>query len=312
MSHSIQSVDSVHPVPGGLLSMTGFGRGEASDGRVKVTVELGTVNRKQFDCSVSLPRECACLEAPFQKLLRARISRGYVKGSVSVAAAPGAEAAPALDMGLLAGQVAALRAAAKALGLPDTLTASDLARFPDILRGGALPEDPRELWPLIERAAAEALDRVAEMRAREGAALAEDLRARLAALRAIHAEIRALAPAVPAAYRAALEKRLAALLPPDAPADPAALARETALFADRCDISEELTRLESHFLQAEKMLSGAAGPGPQGRALDFLCQEFFREINTAGSKANDAEIAKRVIAFKTGLEAIREQVQNIE
>ena len=121
--------------------------------------------------------------------------------------------------------------------------------------------------------------------------------------------IAALAPAVPSAYKTALEKRLADLLGGGAAVDPALLAREAAVFADRCDVSEELTRLASHFDQVGKVLSQG---GACGRTLDFLCQELFREINTTGSKANNAEISRLVIDFKAGLEAAREQVQNIE
>jgi uncharacterized protein (TIGR00255 family) len=142
---------------------------------------------------------------------------------------------------------------------------------------------------------------------REGAALARDLRRRLGALRKTVRELARRAPSVPANALRAFETRLNALAPPQA-ADPARLARELALLADRCDVSEELTRLESHFDQAEQFLSGAA---PCGRSLDFLCQEMFREINTIGSKANDVVMTRLVVRFKTGLEAVREQVQNV-
>jgi uncharacterized protein (TIGR00255 family) len=114
---------------------------------------------------------------------------------------------------------------------------------------------------------------------------------------------------VPAAYKSVLEKRLAELLGPGCVADPALVAREVAVFADRCDVSEELTRLASHFAQVDKVLDAG---GACGRTLDFLCQELFREINTTGSKANQAEISRLVIDFKAGLEAVREQVQNVE
>ena len=148
------------------------------------------------------------------------------------------------------------------------------------------------------------------MRLREGAAIRADLRQRLSALRTLADEIAGLAPQVPRRYREVLRTRIAELMSDQGVALEAdALVREVALFADRCDISEELTRLASHFDQAAALLDGDA---PCGRPLDFLCQEFFREINTIGSKANDGAITRRVIAFKTGLEAVREQVQNIE
>jgi uncharacterized protein (TIGR00255 family) len=172
-----------------------------------------------------------------------------------------------------------------------------------------MPDDPLELWPLIERAALAALESLEVMRRREGQALEQDFRTRFAALERLGKEIAALAPAVPAAYKAVLEKRLAELLGPGCVADPALVAREVAVFADRCDVSEELTRLASHFAQVGKVLDAG---GACGRTLDFLCQELFREINTTGSKANQAEISRLVIDFKAGLEAAREQVQNVE
>jgi len=290
--------------------MTGFGRGEADGGGVKVVVELSTVNRKQFDCTFSMPRELGCLESKLHALVHARVTRGYVKGSVSVAAA----AAESADKGLVnltvvAAQVAALREAAGRLGLADDLAASDLLRLPDVFRQRVLPEDALEAWPLVERATREALQSLVEMRAREGVALERDLRKRFTALERVGKRIARLAPTVPKAYQATLERRLTELLGSGKAADEALLAREVAAFADRCDVSEELTRLASHFAQVSKVLDGG---GACGRTLDFLCQELFREINTTGSKANDAEISKLVVAFKAGLEAAREQVQNVE
>ena len=292
-----------------IKSMTGFGRGEAREGAVKAMVELSAVNRKQFDCSVSMPRELMSLDSKFQSLVHARVSRGYVKGLVTLASADADTVANLLDATAATKQIAALRALARELGLADDLTASSLLRMPDVLRPRVLPNDPLEAWPLIERATQAALDNLETLRGREGDALERDLRARFDALEAMSREIAALAPSVPFAYKAVLEKRLAELLGAGGAADPALVAREVAVFADRCDVSEELTRQTSHFAQVRKVFDVG---GACGRTLDFLCQELFREINTTGSKANDAEISRLVIAFKAGLEAAREQVQNIE
>ena len=284
--------------------MTGFGRGEAAAGKYKVVVEAGSVNRKQFDCHCSLPRELAILEAKLAELARGRVSRGAIRLSVQVSAAGGGNAGDAA----IAARIEQLRALAARIGLKDDLTAKDLIRIdPDDV--SSLP-DPLEMWPAIEAAANAAFDGLVEMRAREGAALEKALRAFVDSLRAIHARLEARAPLVPAAYRDALEKRLATLLA-ERPAalDPDALAREVALFADRADVREELARLASHFAQADKLMSSSE---PCGRALDFLCQEFAREIGTLGAKANDADMTRDVIQFKADLEAFREQVQNIE
>lgn len=296
-----------------IISMTGFGRGEISEQGVKVVVELSTVNRKQFDCNISMPRELGCLEAKLHALIHAEISRGYVKGSVTVKAAQSGEGEGLrlFNMELLKAQVAELREVAQQLKLKDDLSVSSLLQLPDVMNDISLLEHPEEVWVLIEKAAKLALKHLSQMRAHEGEALAMDLKRRFQELKAISEAIAPLAAAVPKNYQATLEKRLAELLGEGAKGvvDPALLAREVAVFADRCDVSEELTRLASHFVQVEKALDTGHA---LGRTLDFLCQELFREINTTGSKANDAEITRLVIAFKAGLEAAREQVQNVE
>lgn len=293
-----------------IVSMTGFGRGEAAADGIKIVVELSTVNRKQFDCNFSMLRELGSLESKLLALVHGQVKRGYVKGLVSVAAAGPETAASGLsNLAQVEAQVRTLRALAAKLGLADDLTATSLLRMPDVLRPKDLPDDPMEVWPLLERATQAALASLAEMRRREGVALEKDLRKRFGALERLSRKIVRLAPAVPKAFKAVLEKRLAELMGPGVAADPALVAREVAVFADRCDVSEELTRLASHFSQVMKILDTGVACG---RTLDFLCQELFREINTTGSKANDAEISRHVIDFKAGLEAAREQVQNIE
>ena len=295
-----------------IVSMTGFGRGEAQANGTKAVVELGTVNRKQFDCNVSMPRELGSLESKLHALIHSKVMRGYVKGTVTLSsAADGGGDAILIDMEKARAQISALRGTAEALGLADDLRASTLLRLPEMLRGGAQGGDPAGLWALIEEATQAALEKLVEMRQREGVALGNDLRQRFEALQRISEKITPLALKVPKNYQGLLEKRLAELLGAgkEGVVDPALLAREVAVFADRCDVSEEMTRLASHFVQVAKALDEGQACG---RTLDFLCQELFREINTTGSKANDAEITRLVIEFKAGLEAAREQVQNIE
>lgn len=294
-----------------IISMTGFGRGEISASGMKVVVELSTVNRKQFDCNLSMPRELGCLESKLHALIHAEVSRGYVKGNVTLKAAPGSESMRLLNMELVKAQIAELRGAARELNLSDDLRASVLLQLPEAINTTALFDQPEEAWPLLEQATKQALKHLGQMRACEGAAMAADLRRRFQELEVLSQTIAPLAAAVPKQYQATLGKRLAELLGEGGAGmvDPALLAREVAVFADRCDVSEELTRLASHFVQVAKVLDEGQA---SGRTLDFLCQEMFREINTTGSKANDAEITRLVIAFKAGLEAAREQVQNVE
>lgn len=291
-----------------LVSMTGFGRGAASDGTVHIEAEIATVNRKQLDIAIAMPRGLAPWEQHIQSLVRSHIRRGYAKVALKVVCAASAEP-PAEALEGATARVAALRAIAARLGLADDLSASSLLALPpEVLPDGSGTVLDEARLPLLDRALGDALDALVAMRRREGAAMEADLRGHLGRLAALADAIRARAPHVVAAHREAMMRRLAeAGLP--IPADDPSLVREVALFADRCDISEELARLDSHFRQAEDLF---AANEPSGRALDFLCQEFHREITTLGNKAADAEISVSVVRFKAALEAFREQVQNIE
>ena len=284
--------------------MTGFGRGAATGAGLAVTVELAAVNRKQFDATLWLPREWLVFEARLQTLLREGIARGAVKCSVTAKPLAGADATQALEA-----RFRTLREAAARLGLKGEPTFSDLAALCAAEADEAAPEPTEAVWEAVEAATREALARLRQMRETEGAKIAKDLLGRLAGLRELHAQIAAIAPTLPPLWREALRKRLAELTPEGAAPDEGVLEREMALFADRCDISEELTRLGAHFAHAERLLGGGE---PCGRALDFLCQELFREINTTGAKCAGCDIPRLVIAFKTLLETFREQVQNLE
>lgn len=269
-----------------------------------VTVELSSVNRKQFDATLWLPKEWLSFEARLLGLLRTAISRGAVKGLVTVRPLSGADAAAALEA-----RLRVVREAAGRLGLKGEPTVSDLAALAAAAPEPPPPEPTEPVWGTVEAAARDALKGLVETRRAEGGRIAEDLRKRLEGLRGIHAQIAALAPTLPPLWKEALRKRLAELLPTGTTLDAGTLEREAALFADRCDIAEELTRLASHFAHAETLLSGEA---PGGRPLDFLCQELNREANTIGSKCAGTEIPRLVLAFKTLLETFREQVQNLE
>ena len=292
------------------MSMTGRGAGAAFGRLARVEVELSSVNRKQLDVDVGLPRFLASFESRVQELVQGRLSRGRVTGEIRVTWAEAAQASGArVDVGLARATVAALRAAAKKLGLPDDLKASALLSLPGLVsfdRGG---RDLEALWPSVRKALEAALAKLQAMRRKEGAALGRDLRGRLATLRKETAAIAARAPDVAEIYRANLLKRIGDALPGSDLAGDERLLKEVALFADKADVAEELVRLDSHFRQAAGLLKAG---GVVGRALDFLVQEIGREINTIGSKANDGEIARRVVACKAELERFREQVQNLE
>ena len=290
--------------------MTGRGAAAAAGRLARVEVELSSVNRKQLDVDVGLPRFLAAYESRVLETVQSRLSRGRVSGDVRVTWAEAAQAAGAkIDLGLARAAVGALRAAAKKLDLPDDLKASALLSLPGLVALEHGERDLEALWPTVRQALETALAKLQAMRKKEGAALGRDLRARLGTLRKLAQEIAARAPGVAETYRANLLKRIAAALPGSDLAADERLLKEVALFADKADVVEELVRLDSHFRQAEDALKTG---GVVGRALDFLVQEMGREINTIGSKANDAEIARRVVAAKAELERFREQVQNVE
>jgi len=291
-----------------INSMTGFGRGEAEAGGVRVCVELITVNRKQFDLRLNMPRALAALEPRAQKLIGTAIQRGSVTANVNVTWSDSARRGTVrLDLERAAGYVEALRAAGKALQLTGDIPVEALLRLPDVMVCEDVTQDSERVWPVLQSALKQALGQLQQMRSAEGRALGVDLRKRFARLRKL-AQVSKRAPVVVRAYRQALDARIAAMKLVDGPPSEQ-IAREVALFADRCDISEELVRLDSHFDQVDILVEKTE---PVGRAFDFLCQEILREINTIGSKANDARLAQLVIQMKSEQECIREQVQNVE
>ena len=288
--------------------MTGFGRGLAATDTWHATVEISSVNRKQAEVVVQAPRELMEIEARIRKAALETVSRGRVQVSINLERAAGAAAAISVDSALAHAFHNAFIELGRKVGHPLLPTAADYLRQPGILTLSNGQIQAEEAWQAIKPALNDALSALATMRETEGGHLKDDFLARLETLAGFAKTIAADAPGRPLRQRELLHKRLRdAGLELD-PADER-VAREIALFADRCDVSEELTRLDSHFAKFREYLDAAE---PSGRALDFLCQELFREFNTIGSKANDAGIAQTVVEAKTELEKIREQVQNVE
>lgn len=291
-----------------MQSMTGFGRGEAVIDGVVWRVEVSSVNRKQLEILVQLPRELAELEAALRGRIAERLSRGRLQAAFSVDRGSSSNAQLRVDEALAEQYAAAFGRLAARLGLAAGVTAADAVRWPGVFNLEQTAWDATQAQPWLERALDEALAQLMAMRTAEGAHLKADIEARLGALEGMLREADGLAPQVTTRLREALRQRLEeAGLP--LPLEDERLLKEMALYADRCDISEEITRAASHVSQFRGYLeSGEA----VGRALDFLSQELFREFNTMGSKANHAPLAQLVVRAKTELEKIREQVQNIE
>ena len=291
-----------------MQSMTGFGRGAASNDTWHATVEVSTVNRKQAEVVVQAPRELLEIESRIRKATLDLVSRG--RAQISITLERRRETAPQIqvDAAMAKALHQAFAELGQSLGKDLSPTAGDYLRQSGIVTVGEREIDPEAAWQVIEPAMTDALTALVAMRSAEGAHLKDDFLGRLNTLGDFAAQLAADAPGRGERQRELLFKRLrdASL---DLNLDDERVLRELALFADRCDISEELTRLSSHFAKFREYLDSAE---PCGRPLDFLCQELFREFNTIGSKANDAGIAQTVVEAKTELEKIREQVQNIE
>ena len=291
-----------------MHSMTGFGGGSAAGEGFRISVETASVNRKQAEVIIQCPRELANLEEGLRKQVMQRITRGRIQVSVSLERTKGSGTTFQVDASLAKAFANAIRELRAATGETITLEASDLLRQPDIVTTAGSEIDLDAARPVAETALADALDQLTAMRAREGTDLRDDFLRRLDTLRGLTKSIEAQASDRPARQRDLLLKRLTESGLVFDPADEK-VSREIALFADRCCISEEVTRLDSHFAKFTEYLDAEASCG---RALDFLCQEIHREFNTIGAKANDAAVAHLVVEAKTELEKIREQVQNAE
>ena len=295
-----------HPLP--MNSMTGFGRGASTHGIWQATVELSAVNRKQAEVVIQAPRELTELESRIRKATLEVVSRGRVQLSIQLVRAQSAAGNFQVDAVLAQSFAAAFTTLSEAIGHSVEPVAADFLRQPGIIAAGIGEVDAEAAWLAVGPALTAALVQLATMRESEGAHLKADFLARLDHLLALVYKITAEAPGRMIRQRDLLHKRLRdAGLELD-PADERVV-KEIALFADRYDVSEEITRLDSHFAKFRDYLDSLE---PPGRALDFLCQELFREFNTIGSKANDASIAQTIVEAKTELEKIREQVQNIE
>ncbi len=295
-----------------MYSMTGFGRGEQVTSSFIARVELTSINRKQAEVLVQLPRIYNELEPEIRKLALEKISRGRL--AIHIQLEPATEQPPLLKIDTA--KVLALYAEIQRINdLPEitlalNLTSADILRLPDILITRDQSADLDAARTAILPALVAALYSLMLMRASEGSHLKTDILDRLNILESEARVIKSHAPEVLKKYRENLHKRLSESgLQIDLTDD--RLLKEIGIFAEKCDISEEITRLNSHFMKFREYLA-TSDKIPVGRSLDFLCQELGREFNTIGSKANNALLAQHVVNAKTELEKIREQIQNVE
>lgn len=287
--------------------MTGFGRAvveaNVDDGRGRLRVEIRSVNHRGLDLKVRAPQPDAFCEAEIGRAVRAAVERGSVTVHVRDEASP---ARAGVDEARARQVHAALEKLRGELGIAAPVSLGDVAAFMPVGAGGGL--EGEALWEALRPGVEKALAELVATRKREGAALGEDIRGRVLRLGELVGQIRAAAAALPERHARRIEERLAALRGQPG-FEPARIAQEAALMAERLDVSEELVRLDTHLGHLGELLSA---PGAVGRKLDFVVQEVGRELNTIGSKAQDAGVAALVIDGKAELERLREQAQNIE
>jgi uncharacterized protein (TIGR00255 family) len=291
-----------------LKSMTGYGKGEASDPNGNFLVEIRSVNHRYGEISVRLPRSFYAFENEVKRQAASTLKRGKIDISVQWEETAAANSAPQLDMAVARGYYEAYSRLAKELNLPQDAAPSYIMSQKGVMKETAGTLDETELQPQLLAAVQSAVAALDGMRVREGEALAEDLKARRMQIAEWSNLIGERTPQVVMEYSQKLKARLEQLLD-GAEIDQSRLAQEVALLADRSDITEELVRLSSHFKQFDEALRSSE---PVGRKLDFLMQEMNREVNTIGSKSNDAGITTLVIQIKAEMEKMREQVQNVE
>lgn len=291
-----------------MRSMTGYGKGTASSAGLTVTAEIKTVNHKFFDWNMKMPKGFLFVEDDAKKAVAGAVSRGHVDLYLTVEKQTAEAGEYRTDAALARMYVDSARQLSETLGVPFDITASSLMKNPDIVTLSETEIDDETVRKVTLEAVSEAVSALVAMREREGAALAADLSEKLASIEASLEEVKKEAPRAVAEYRRKLRARIDEALE-QLPLDEARLATEVALFADKCAIDEEISRLGAHIAAMRALISSQ---GQVGRKLDFLVQEMNRETNTIGSKANDLAITERVLAMKNDIEKIREQAQNAE
>ena len=292
-----------------IRSMTGYGRKEASGDAGQFTIEIRSVNNRYIDVQVKVPRGLSLLELRVKKIVQERCSRGRFDVLITRNGDREKTARLVVDDVLAAQYVGLLRDLKTRYGLAGDVDLSLVAGMQNIITLTEVSEDMEAIWALLATGLDAALDELGRMRQDEGAALVRDIRGRIDAIEGMVRAIGAQSPLTVEKARKRMADTLAKLLQEQP--DPVRLAQEIAILAERTDVTEELTRLNSHLAQFRAMLTGTPEEAV-GRKLDFLLQEMGREVNTIASKCQDAAISLDVVQSKAELEKIREQVQNIE
>lgn len=293
-----------------VKSMTGFGRSEYTDDKRVITAEIKSVNHRYCDISVRMPRRYSFAEEKIKSTVKETIRRGKIEVSIMVENTADDDVNIKLNTAIAKQYVDSLNELKSALGMDDPIRLEYIASMPDVLRSVPDVEDEDEITRLLCGVVADAVKRHDEMRRIEGEKLSEDILMRGGLIAGLVKEIEERSPETVNEYAEKLKARITEMIGGSIVATEERILLEAAVFADKVNVTEETVRLASHIHQLENIITKSSQP--DGKKLDFLVQEMNREANTIGSKANDLEITNRVLAIKSEIEKIREQVQNIE
>ena len=297
----------MQPQLSAVCSMTGYGRARQMIGNKEITVELRSVNHRFLEYSSRVPRAYAYLEDKLKNLVKGSVSRGKVDVTLSVQTISGTDTQVVINHDLARSYLEALRDLAEDLQIKNDVSVSQMARFSDIFSVVKVEENEEEMWQAVQQVAQQAVQNFVDMRRAEGEKMKQDLLNRLQTIEQLVARVEELSPKTVENYTKRLYAKLQEVLQSNTVDDQRVLT-EAAVFAEKIAVAETV-RLGSHIHQFRQILSSSE---PVGRKLDFLVQEFNREANTIGSKAQDLEIARIVVDLKSEIEKIREQIQNIE
>jgi uncharacterized protein (TIGR00255 family) len=292
-----------------IKSMTGFGRGESSDGIHSFTVEIKTLNHRYNDIVIKMPKHIGYLEERVKKIIKKYIIRGRVEVYINLEYINETNVDINVDIPLAKSYKSALERVAEELNIEEKVTLDNIVSIPEIIKIQRKEEDEEVIWNCLKPAVEDAVDYIMNMRIKEGEELKKDVLLKINNFKEIIKSIEKKAPFIVNEYKEGLRKRVSELLGDEFNLDEEKLMNEVVFFADKSNINEEIVRLYSHINQFESSLELNESVG---RKLDFLIQEMNREINTIGSKVNDIEVNSCVVEAKSELEKIREQVQNFE
>ena len=291
-----------------IKSMTGYGRCQQLADGMNITVEIKSVNHRYFEFSSKLPRSYGFLDEKLKSFFMGKLTRGKMECYVQIETVEEPDTIISVNHPLVKGYLDAYKELSETYGLENNIKVSDISRVSDIFSIRKQAADEDKIWAAVQTVAEEALNGFVSMREREGARLRDDVLSRLETILDNVAYIEERSPETVKEYNEKLLGRLRELLA-DAHIEEQRILTEAAIFADKIAVAEETVRLRSHISQMRTFLDSSEAVG---KKMDFLIQEFNREANTIGSKAQDVEIARRVVAIKAEIEKIREQIQNIE